>query len=164
MEFCKDCVFTSLNADELREGDKVIVDNTMANLREDVQKGINIDVLKEVHGEDCLSRFIVKEGWYPLAYLVERAENCTNCGSHEVCGFVQNQSRFANLNRCENYKPKTELKPCPFCGGDAELSHKRNLNTWIVECSNQDCPASYMIGADFETEAEAIEAWNRRAE
>lgn len=57
-----------------------------------------------------------------------------------------------------------KLKKCPFCGSDAELSHKRNLNTWIVECSNQSCPASFMIGADFETEAEAIEAWNRRAE
>ena len=57
-----------------------------------------------------------------------------------------------------------ELKPCPFCGGKADIEHKRNLLTWIVQCSNNSCQASYMIGADFETEEAAIEAWNRRAE
>lgn len=57
-----------------------------------------------------------------------------------------------------------ELKPCPFCGGKAEIEYKRNLLTWIVQCSNNSCPASYMIGADFETEEATIEAWNRRAE
>ena len=56
-----------------------------------------------------------------------------------------------------------QLKPCPFCGSKAEIEHKRNLLTWIVQCSNQSCPASYMIGADYETEEQAIDAWNRRA-
>lgn len=55
------------------------------------------------------------------------------------------------------------LKPCPFCGGEAVINYKQALNTWIVECSNLSCPASYMIGMDYDTEAEAIEAWNRRA-
>lgn len=54
------------------------------------------------------------------------------------------------------------LKPCPFCGSDGVVSQKKDLETWIVECSNQRCPASYMIGWDYETEKEAIEAWNRR--
>ena len=58
----------------------------------------------------------------------------------------------------------TELKPCPFCGAKAEVRQKRALNTWIVECSNLLCPASYMIGMDYDTEDEAIEVWNRRAE
>lgn len=57
-----------------------------------------------------------------------------------------------------------ELKRCPFCGSKAEIEHKRVLETWIVQCSNQSCPASYMIGADYDTEGEAIEAWNRRVE
>ena len=56
------------------------------------------------------------------------------------------------------------LKSCPFCGSKAEIECKRNLNTWIVQCSNFYCPASYMIGADYETEAEAVEVWNHRAE
>jgi len=55
-----------------------------------------------------------------------------------------------------------ELKLCPFCGGEAIRNHKKELETWIVECSNQCCPASYMIGWDYNTEIEAIAAWNRR--
>lgn len=56
-----------------------------------------------------------------------------------------------------------DLKPCPFCGSKAEL-HKRDVldTSYIVECSNGTCPASYMLGWDYETEEEAIEAWNRR--
>lgn len=57
-----------------------------------------------------------------------------------------------------------ELKPCPFCGSKAEIEHKRKLMTWIVQCSNYSCPASYMIGNDFETEEQAVEMWNRRAD
>ena len=57
-----------------------------------------------------------------------------------------------------------ELKPCPFCGSKAEIECKRYINTWIVQCSNQSCPASYMIGMDYDTEAEAIDVWNRRSE
>jgi len=57
----------------------------------------------------------------------------------------------------------TDLKRCPFCGAKAVMNYKQALNTWIVECSNSSCPASYMIGMDYDTEAEAIEAWNWRA-
>ena len=53
-----------------------------------------------------------------------------------------------------------ELKPCPFCGGialdvgplyDAEKGY-------VVKCIRCRCKTWY-----FATEAEAIEAWNRRA-
>lgn len=62
-----------------------------------------------------------------------------------------------------------ELKPCPFCGSKGEMrcDKKPDMNgyfvySYVVDCSRFDCPASYMIGNDFDTEAEAIEAWNRR--
>lgn len=58
----------------------------------------------------------------------------------------------------------TELKPCPFCGRKAVLREKANIGTYIVECTNGNCPASYMIGNDYETEEEAAEVWNRRAD
>ena len=54
------------------------------------------------------------------------------------------------------------LKRCPFCDSVAEMHHKPILGTYIVECSNFSCPASYMIGMDYDSEEEAIEAWNRR--
>lgn len=61
-----------------------------------------------------------------------------------------------------------ELKPCPFCGGEAYIvevkPHSHIIATFMadyeggafVECSDCTCA----IAAD--TKAEAIEAWNRR--
>ena len=52
-----------------------------------------------------------------------------------------------------------ELKPCPFCGGDAEITKWHE--GYFVECKKQRCGGT--IGA-YKTEEEAIEAWNTRAE
>lgn len=56
-----------------------------------------------------------------------------------------------------------DLKPCPFCGGKAELSNS------MVSCMFCLCclPDSYGYegnGIGFPTEAEAIAAWNNRAD
>ena len=60
-----------------------------------------------------------------------------------------------------------ELKPCPFCGGEAELyeSEAYNLKNggkvdqtlWFVTC--QDCTA--LLCGDLKKKA--VEMWNRRA-
>lgn len=59
-----------------------------------------------------------------------------------------------------------ELKPCPFCGGEAKLI-SYHASMWIdnptdsfVKC--KDCGATTIHY--FPTEEKAIEAWNRRAE
>ena len=44
----------------------------------------------------------------------------------------------------------TKLKRCPFCGSKGRIEHKDRLETWVVECSNDFCPASYMIGMDWD--------------
>lgn len=55
-----------------------------------------------------------------------------------------------------------KLKPCPFCGGEAEINRGYSFGmTYIYEVECENCKA--LMGV-FESEAEAIEAWNRRTE
>ena len=49
-----------------------------------------------------------------------------------------------------------ELKPCPFCGGNAEI--KKYTRFWVA------CDDCLTESAAYATKEEAIEAWNRRAE
>lgn len=51
-----------------------------------------------------------------------------------------------------------ELKPCPFCGGEATLWHDYGVDRpWNILCR-----CGGRVGY-FVTKKEAIEAWNRRA-
>ena len=55
---------------------------------------------------------------------------------------------------------KNSLLRCPFCGGEANVKMWCEPDTpFLVMC--ESCKASVM---DYPTEAEAIEAWNRRVE
>lgn len=60
----------------------------------------------------------------------------------------------------------SELKPCPFCGGEADIvdipSHRDHSMELIVTCVADGCLYECATPA-FTTEAEAIAAWNRRA-
>lgn len=62
-----------------------------------------------------------------------------------------------------------ELKPCPFCGGEAEINPHSFWNekekdftdkTFGVVCGECQTSGNQFYG----TEAEAVEAWNRRAD
>lgn len=59
-----------------------------------------------------------------------------------------------------------ELKPCPFCGGEAKLMEaKIGSNWWVVTCTHyEDCPINPVGRHVYDTEAEATDAWNTRAE
>ena len=62
-----------------------------------------------------------------------------------------------------------ELKPCPFCGGEAEYfelswattafsGHMYASPFWQIRC--KDCRATL---GDFKTKQDAFDAWNTRA-
>lgn len=65
-----------------------------------------------------------------------------------------------------------ELKPCPFCGGEAKIINYTNKevsphkNKTYVECSkcNSGTGVFTQKGVSIEYIQEAIEAWNRRVD
>lgn len=63
-----------------------------------------------------------------------------------------------------------ELKPCPFCGGDAKLKTDTRYprpaceprKAFEIVCQNPECIIGFVDEKYFLTEKQAIEAWNRR--
>ena len=57
-----------------------------------------------------------------------------------------------------------KLKPCPWCGSIPKMKHEKvgGHHFWSVECANDDSCTVVVATNDFETEEEAIEAWNDR--
>ena len=61
-----------------------------------------------------------------------------------------------------------KLKPCPFCGGNAEIVYippfvhpktgRRGIERW--QAARKTCG---VVSAGFLSEQAAVEAWNRRA-
>lgn len=135
MEFKKERVYSAVNADELRAGDKVIVADDLDTLKRCVKDNSPIDTLRMVGNEDYLFRFGVKDNCvsFALAYLVERNENCTNCGNrgNSYCScFIRGKSDD-ELSRtfCGNYirlgEQKAEKAPAWFVKGLMDGSIER---------------------------------------
>lgn len=56
-----------------------------------------------------------------------------------------------------------KLKPCPFCGGEAEL--KINHCASYVECKECEASTDHILDSPmYCAKDKAIEAWNRRTE
>ena len=53
----------------------------------------------------------------------------------------------------------SELKPCPFCGGEAELWHNKTWD-YVVRCTNKGCAAR--TRQYHENSNGAVDAWNTR--
>lgn len=56
---------------------------------------------------------------------------------------------------------KPELKPCPFCGGEASFDHDDNGWNWIY-CKSCDASTNARVSAMDDCRPLLAEAWNRR--
>ena len=111
MEFLRERVYTSLNADELKAGDKVIVANTLKDLKSAVDTALYVYELTDILTESSEDRFFANDRCYLLAYLVERAENCTNCGCVHCWYREKHGIDEQRLHTCSRrIEPKTEQK------------------------------------------------------
>lgn len=60
-----------------------------------------------------------------------------------------------------------ELKPCPFCGGEALLSGQKGVdNLWFgaIECQSCEATIEYFAYSPDALERRLTEAWNTRYE
>lgn len=58
----------------------------------------------------------------------------------------------------------SELKPCPFCGGEAEMHYVSDIFSRHRPSYWSQCCNCRMSGKHHRTRQEAIDAWNTRAE
>lgn len=55
-----------------------------------------------------------------------------------------------------------KLKPCPFCGAEAELVDCEIHPRWYVRCTNKYCAIEQEVCVM--SKATAIKRWNRRTD
>jgi len=54
----------------------------------------------------------------------------------------------------------SELKPCPFCGGEAELHG--DVYSAFIECNYCGASGGTHVSLSGNAKADAIKAWNKR--
>lgn len=55
-----------------------------------------------------------------------------------------------------------EIKPCPFCGGRADLRY--SINRALIECTNRKCKIqpSTWLRVDIDSVDKLVKIWNTR--
>ncbi len=157
MEFKRERAYSSVNAEELQIGDKVIVEDTIHRLKASLDyPAENIADLEAIRGDDARSRFIVGGCSWALAYLVERKECCKNCGNKECR--VSYGAYVDTLYKCGKYMPgKAEKHYRPFRDTDELIDYwvrktKEPLvdcempNIWVRRKDNQPEKGRLLIG------------------
>jgi hypothetical protein len=153
MKFDKSRCYSALNADELRVGDKVVVADNLADLMEFVRKN-DVHEIEDILSEKCSERFgVCGMANYALAYLVERRENCTNCGARWVCPL--NAPGNPSITRCNAYEPlklKTEKH--------TDYNHCEEARKACVCAMTNVCPEKHY--RPFKDTDELIKVWDAK--
>ena len=103
--------------------------------------------------ECCLSETVLTEKGFAL-----------KCKSADTLAHEEDDGRHPDCPlKIVPETPEGELKPCPFCGGEAEPYGEKtgNKGVWGIQCLKCDAkvPNTYPFGPLDK----AIAAWNRRA-
>lgn len=72
MDFDIKKVYSAVNAEELKKGDKVLVADNLAVLKDIVEGDCHVETIERILEQPSF-RFKIKRGNYAFAYLVERA-------------------------------------------------------------------------------------------
>lgn len=158
MIFDKSLEYSSLNADSLETGDKVIVADCLADLKIFVEADAEPDVVIYIANKSYRGRILVKgkqkdNKLFNLAYHIERKENCTNCGNRGnfYCSCFTRDKSDDELSRtvCGNYIRLSEQK-----------AEKLTIDEAITHCRENNCEgackAEHEQLADWLEELKAI--------
>lgn len=96
----------------------------------------------------------VKERLMAFKHFCESHHECEKC---PLVG-CSNEPPFGCVFGWLEMKSYAELLPCPFCGGSSVPRRWWSSGLYCVQCDNCNSHTG-----NFNTEAEAIAAWNRRA-
>jgi hypothetical protein len=92
---------------------------------------------------------------------------CLNQTGNKCCDYtVNDKSRQCNYEErsgasyldCRYCKKVEDLKPCPFCGGNAKLNYLNTISSYAVDCENDCCT----LNQPELTREQAIKLWNKR--
>lgn len=118
--------------------------------------------------EGCMEEERTFEG--PMSFFSPEA--CAKAEEHSGYYDRMGTRPLIEWLNAEVYAEPEPLKPCPFCGGAAKAQeygeYGADENEGEVYCTSDDCPAyvgvSWGENSTCHTRAEAVAAWNRRAE
>lgn len=56
------------------------------------------------------------------------------------------------------------MKPCPFCGGEPRVIREADgMELYHVGCFDPECRGNAFESPGYETEGDALDAWNHRS-
>ena len=153
MEFDKSKVYSAVNADELHEGDKVIVAYSLSYLKHCVECDECMDEIVSILSDDNQNRFLISGSrTFALAYLVERAETpeLTSLGNGQYIErkhyrpFYNTDELIEEWDKKLGYRDPTGLaKPYIWVRSKFNKDHKGCLITNFfgkyIMMNNQQC-------------------------
>lgn len=132
MEFNKSRVYTALNADELKVGSKVIVADTIDELKryvEDYCDGLSCTV-DGIMPEYFSDRFLFNNHYYNLAYLIsESEEKKLKWTDLKIGDVIANDDMIAMVVIID----KAVTTSRHICLGDSTWLSDKELENWIKE-------------------------------
>jgi Lar family restriction alleviation protein len=85
------------------------------------------------------------------------------CGGPASDGYEQ----YRAARRMSERENADDLRPCPFCGGDArfyEVEEASNRGGYVVGCKECECSTRVWFPVKDDVRPILRDAWNRRAE
>lgn len=76
---------------------------------------------------------------------------------HKTSCFGRNVTLKERGTQGRESRMKTELKPCPFCGGEARIACDCSIDKWEIFCGQCHCTLKM-----FAEREDAVIAWNTR--